>query len=65
MVREPPRVVRTVWMIFAARALAMILVPLLAGCASPCMQSEEIVTVLAVNETHIMQLRGRVELCPR
>lgn len=56
---------RRVWLIFVVLALAMILGPLLASCASPCQRSDEIVTVLAVNETHIMQLRGHVEICPR
>lgn len=44
----------------------LILSPMaLDGCASPCQRSDEIVTVLAVNETHVIQLRGHVEFCPR
>lgn len=56
---------KRVWLIFAVLALAMILGPLLASCASPCVVSDEIVTVLATNETHVIFLRGHVELCPK
>jgi uncharacterized membrane protein YeiH len=65
---EPPVQRPTVlaWKLYAAIAvLSVAAVIALSSCASRCEQSEEIVTVLAANETHVIQLRGRVELCPR
>lgn len=64
---EPPKTSKTVrpaWLLYTVLAALLIVVPMaLGGCSSPCTQSEEIVTVLAVNETHVMRLRGRVEMC--
>lgn len=61
---QPPA--RSEW-VFEVLLLALIILSpvLLDGCASPCERSEEIVTVLAANETHVIQLRGHVEMCPR